>query len=201
MDKDYKLGKRIAWLRENYGLEQKEAADKIGIAYSTCQQYEYGNPPSRKNINKILNYYRCSKSWLLTGEGKPYPGDPQDIPEGMLEKSVSLEDIKREINTLKKQEDVSIKISEDMIMAATVLESNTQYAMALHMNIRSFHKAVTAEDRILNLENKVHELDNKLTLILNDNKILQAELKRSSKTYEQAIGDRHDLATGEKKAM
>jgi|GEM_PF-3555670 transcriptional regulator with XRE-family HTH domain len=76
--KDIGLGKRIAWLRKNRGLEQKEAAEQIGILYGTYQLYEYGNHPSRKNIELILAFYKCSRAWLLTGEGVPYPDRPQD---------------------------------------------------------------------------------------------------------------------------
>lgn len=102
MSKDFKLGKRIAWLRTNRGLEQKPAAEALGILYTTYQKYEYGNFPSRKNIDRILNYYKCAKSWLLTGEGVPYPDkkpaeptvEPQkDLPIGSFDKF--LDEIKR----------------------------------------------------------------------------------------------------------
>jgi len=81
MGKDIELGKRIVWLRTNRGLEQKAAAEGMGILYTTYQKYEYGNFPSRINIGKILNYYACSKSWLLTGEGVPYPDRPAEKPD------------------------------------------------------------------------------------------------------------------------
>lgn len=78
MSKDIELGKRIAWLRTNDGLEQKAAAEAIGLLYTTYQKYEYGNCPSRKNLEKLLKKYACAKSWLLTGEGVPYPsGGPE----------------------------------------------------------------------------------------------------------------------------
>ena len=84
MKKDLELGKRIAWLRKNRHMEQAEAAKKIGIGYHTYQPYEYGNHPSRKNLELILNFYGCSRSWLLTGEGSPYPDqqpEKQEIPQ------------------------------------------------------------------------------------------------------------------------
>ncbi|HPN08362.1 MAG TPA: helix-turn-helix domain-containing protein [Syntrophales bacterium] len=105
MGKDFELGKRIAWLRTNRGMEQKAAAEALGIAYFTYQHYEYGNHPSRKNIDHILNYYKCAKSWLLTGEGFPYPDSPEkkpteltvesqkDLPPGSFDKF--MDEIKR----------------------------------------------------------------------------------------------------------
>ncbi len=84
MAKDYELGKRIAWLRKNSGLEQKEAAEKIGIIYGTYQPYEYGKRPSWRKIEDILSFYQCNKSWLLTGEGVPYPDKPGEEPTSEL---------------------------------------------------------------------------------------------------------------------
>lgn len=54
MEKNIKLGKRIAWLRKIKKMEQKHAAAAIGINYGTYQRYEYGYPPSRKNMQLIL---------------------------------------------------------------------------------------------------------------------------------------------------
>jgi len=82
MSKDLELGKRIAWLRTNRGLEQTQIAAEMGFVYGTYQKYEYGYAPSRRNIDTILRYYKCSRAWLLTGEGVPYPDRPQEKPEG-----------------------------------------------------------------------------------------------------------------------
>ncbi len=54
------------------------------------------------------------------------------------------------------------KISEDLTMAARILESGTPYAIALHLNIRSFDKAITAESRIDSLEKEVATLRNEI---------------------------------------
>ncbi len=68
------LGNRLKELRKGRGLTKAEAATKIGIKYGTFQRYEYGGRPSSRNIDKIVSYYGCSKAWLLTGEGEPFPG-------------------------------------------------------------------------------------------------------------------------------
>lgn len=77
MAKDLELGKRIARLRNDCGLSQEVAAEKIGIPPGTYQLYEYGNPPSRENFKLILKYYKCNGTWLFTGEGEPYPAEAQ----------------------------------------------------------------------------------------------------------------------------
>ncbi|MEN6423012.1 MAG: S24 family peptidase [Smithella sp.] len=73
MEKDLQLATRIIELRKLRGLNQEEAAGAIDIKYGTYQKYEYGAYPSRKNIEKIVKYYGCSKNWLLTGEGYAFP--------------------------------------------------------------------------------------------------------------------------------
>jgi len=75
MIKDKELSRRIAALRKEKRLSLKEAASAIGIKYPTYTKYEYGNYPSRKNLDKILNFYGCSKTWLLTGEGSMFSGE------------------------------------------------------------------------------------------------------------------------------
>jgi len=81
MAKDIELGKRIAWLRTNRGLEQKAAAEAMGVVYGTYQPYEYGKRPSWRKIEQILSFYQCSRAWLLTGEGIPYPDRPAEKPD------------------------------------------------------------------------------------------------------------------------
>lgn len=100
MGKDLELGKRIAWLRTNKGLEQKEIAKAIDIIYGTYQLYEYGNHPNRKNIDKILKYYKCDLSWLLTGEGVPYPDRPLEKPPDISASSNNVAYLKPEIRIL-----------------------------------------------------------------------------------------------------
>jgi transcriptional regulator with XRE-family HTH domain len=70
VDKD--LGNRIVWLRENRGLSQKVAAERIGVGYSTYRSYEDGSRPSPKNINKITSFYKIRRDWLLHGWGDPF---------------------------------------------------------------------------------------------------------------------------------
>jgi phage repressor protein C with HTH and peptisase S24 domain len=81
--KDIDLGKRIALLRNNKGLEQTQVAIETGIKFGTYQRYEYGYHPSRKNINILLMFYKCNRAWLLTGEGVPYPGESRGVCEAM----------------------------------------------------------------------------------------------------------------------
>jgi phage repressor protein C with HTH and peptisase S24 domain len=81
---DVSLGKRIQQLRNDRSLSQKAlAASGIGISLPTIQRYEAGELPGAKGLDKIVNYYKCSKLWLLTGEGVPYPGESRGVCEAM----------------------------------------------------------------------------------------------------------------------
>lgn len=83
MDENKELSKRLKALRTWYGFSnKKDAASAIGIKFGTYQRYEYGGYPSRKNIDKIVSFYGCSKTWLLTGEGSVSPpGKILRVPE------------------------------------------------------------------------------------------------------------------------
>lgn len=72
------IGERIRWLREEKGLEQKEAALLIGVGYSSLQQHEYGSQPGKKSINRYLSFFKCNRNWFLRGQGQPWdvPLDP-----------------------------------------------------------------------------------------------------------------------------
>ena len=67
------LQERITLLRKQRGILQKDVASGIGVSFGTYQKYEYKGVPSRKNIEKLVSFYGCSKAWILTGEGDPYP--------------------------------------------------------------------------------------------------------------------------------
>ncbi len=173
MEKDLELGKRIAWLRRNGSLEQQQAAEAIGISYHTYQPYEYGRHPSRKNLELILNYYNCSRSWLLTGEGEPFPGARQKYPEvcgppAPPETAPESPTVPRTISA-PSAETGEISIGDDVTLAIQVLSSGTPYATALHLNIRSFADAVADRGRIAHVEQ------------------MQAEMEAKSRTFEERM--------------
>ena len=71
--KDKGFGERLKQLRKMRGLKQHEAAFKIGgISFRGYQNWENGHVPLAKNIEKLVNFYGCTKAFLLTGEGDPY---------------------------------------------------------------------------------------------------------------------------------
>ena len=116
------LGKRIAVARERLKpkMSQEELARQLGIEQSAVGHYENGrrSVPFDKLI-KIKEILGVSGSYLLDDD----PVDDECIIKSPKEHT---EDLKK---TLK------------------VLSSNTGDALSLHMNINSFHEAVTAKER------------------------------------------------------
>jgi len=160
-EKDAEWGRRLQSLRNDKGLSQKElVASEIDLSLPTIQRYEAGELPSAKGINKIVKYFKCGKSWLLSGEGKKYP--EADNPETPAPAHYIKEGGAAYAAGAPAQ---PFSIAEDLILAATVLESRTHYATALHMNIRSFYGALGAttelkvcQDRIADLQDQVDAL-------------------------------------------
>lgn len=157
--KDIELGKRIAWLRTDRGLEQKVAAAAIGIRYTTYQKYEYGNFPNRENQNKILKYYTCSKSWLLTGEGVPYPDRPEE-PVMVRDTMASYDP------ALARQK---INIDEAQWKVYKILSAGTALSVALYMNIQQFAAALdtgqelkVCQDQMRDMQSQINELKGKV---------------------------------------
>ena len=81
--------------------------------------------------------------WLATGEGLKR-NEPERDKHSIAEQSASYETA-----------GPAFKISEDLTLTAKILESQTPYAIALRLNIRSFARALQAESRIDQIEQKL----------------------------------------------
>ena len=62
-------------LRKRLDLTQIDAAREINLSYKALQDHEGGRLPNKNNLQKYLDFYKCNKIWLLTGEGEPPQGD------------------------------------------------------------------------------------------------------------------------------
>jgi hypothetical protein len=93
----------------------------------------------------------------------------------------------------------SFRITDAMTMCARVLESGTSYATALYLNIQHFDRAVSAEERLGQLEAqqaafeqatqvRFREMEERIDALINQNKAKQAEINRLKATYEDPDG-------------
>lgn len=63
-------------LRNEKGMTQREAAEKIGVSYSAYQKYESGERELGANsVKKLADYYNVTTDYLL---GRPEAKPPED---------------------------------------------------------------------------------------------------------------------------
>lgn len=68
------IGDNIKALRKHLGLNQTEFSSRIGLSQTAIAKYEAGLRECRDvSILSIVREYRCSETWLRTGEGEMFP--------------------------------------------------------------------------------------------------------------------------------
>ena len=124
-------------------------------------------------VENIVEVYKFDPLWLFKGQGEPFPGARVKYPE-VCGPEIYTQKIKSPIvneSEVHYNKPAQIKISEDLTLATKVLESDTPYAVALHLNIRAFSRAVDAGERITQLESKVDILEKRLNNMVMDGTI------------------------------
>jgi transcriptional regulator with XRE-family HTH domain len=104
---DKQIGEKLKKLREQKNLTLREAAEKIGMAYSYISQIENGKVPSLDKIKKLCDLYEVPISSLF-GE-KVEPDDSLKkigvewiaFAEDMKDKDISPDEIKQTLQMLK----------------------------------------------------------------------------------------------------
>jgi transcriptional regulator with XRE-family HTH domain len=149
------LAERLKWLRQKYGFKSKsEAASYIGIKYGSYQGWEYGLSPGRKNAEKLAAFYKCSLSWLMTGEGEPYPNGDQDNHSPFAERDLAAPLYNKDTLPVSQE----INIDEAIGKTYKVLKSGTPYAVALYLNIQQFSSALDTSIEISAYKEELAEL-------------------------------------------
>ena len=66
------FGERLKIVRQHYGLNQNEFAEKVDSAQSSIARLESGSRmPEGYIIKMIIEKFGCNPIWLVTGEGDP----------------------------------------------------------------------------------------------------------------------------------
>jgi transcriptional regulator with XRE-family HTH domain len=158
---------RLIKLRESKGLTQKEAAAALKLnAETTYQNWELGKNPTWRNIDRIIDFYGCSRSWLLTGDGEPYPGVTFDLSEIAVlvpAPSYRIESFPGgEVQSpppsygpgppadpaALAQGNVVINVDEAIGKTFRILSSRTPYAVALYLNIQQFSASLDSSQEL-----------------------------------------------------
>lgn len=188
---NFTLGEKIRRIRKGLKLNQLDFAKRLGFKSATAiSKFEDNSrTPGKDKLIKIAEMGNISLDELLVGE-KSFK---YETPKGNNESILSEES--QVYNEQPKGDQIDkIKISEDLILTTQILESNTPYATALHLNIRSFARAVEAEERITLLETNQLEFEKKMTAEIGK---LRAEVNRLKATYEGNDGDGGQLVNGD----
>jgi len=172
------LSDRVAWaitkIKDDPEWTDVRLGEKLGVDKNTIAAYRKKEGLIKGSVIEGLAVgFGYNPMWLLKGEGNPLEGD---------KKGLTMNEPRAEYKA-----GPDIKISEDLTMAARVLESNTAYATALHLNIRSFDAAVSAEGRLMQyqqrfeeIETKIREqiaeLEQKINALQDENRILKSRL-------------------------
>ena len=72
------LGRRLARLRKELGLDVEGMSRRTGIPVSTLKKYEAGLRAPGSRALQALSGTGVDLNWLLTGEGAPFPGERAD---------------------------------------------------------------------------------------------------------------------------
>lgn len=92
------LGEKLALLRENREIYQKELATYLGVSIGTISNYEKGiHEPDLETLSKLCDYYQVSADYLLDRTSIPLP-----ISKIPPKQSEELEDLFLDLTKLSK---------------------------------------------------------------------------------------------------
>ena len=73
------LNKRLAELRKNLGMNQKDFASSLSLGQSTLAMIETGKRElNERNIKLICSLYKVNYDWLVKGIGSMFQDDDSD---------------------------------------------------------------------------------------------------------------------------
>jgi len=147
-------GKKIKEIRKHLKLTQLQFSKQLGITNNYLSDLERGKKTASESLSNLILNYNAEYN---------YSESDQEFPIHPL----AVED---------KAPKESFKVSEDLTMAAAILESTTPYSTALHLNIQSFHRAIQAEDRIVQIESHQKNMDDDFSKILSELKEIKEEI-------------------------
>lgn len=165
------FGSRLQHLRKRSNLTQTDAANQIGLSYKALQDHEAGRVPNPNNLQKYLDFYGCSKVWLLTGEGEQYPGgEKQDLP---------LVGEEKEAYTAAQE---LPGMADPMIQAIAGVKEifdsrNTILIQALTLNIAAFQMASRTGKQIYEQKKDINDLRDLYNNLKNQISLIEFELK------------------------
>jgi len=191
---------RIAWvighIKETTGLKDHQLGKKWGVDKNTVAKYCQGKGIAKGPVlASIVKEFGIQGEWLIAGNGEPYPGardkyrsvcGPEIQPCQAAPSEVS------GVNEILSAYTNKIPITDDLLKASRVLESETHYATALHLNIHSFSRALNIEEEHDDINDRFNDLQSQL----NDVKSRNKELSREVLILKGQLSDEEDTSSG-----
>jgi len=177
--KDKEFGNRLKHLRNRLKLTQIDASNKIGISYKGIQLHEGGGWPNRNNLQKYIDFYKCNKAWLTTGEGEPFPKMGDGTEPALYNK------VKESISTFEAMTKNEINKSDLLKKTIDILESDSIYRAALASNINAFHYSIQTENKLSNMDARMSSLESQMADLIDENKKLKALLEEKPETKKE----------------
>jgi transcriptional regulator with XRE-family HTH domain len=110
---------RLRSLRENTGLKQLEAANKLNMAKSTYNNYETGKrEPDLQTLRMFADYFNVTTDYLLGRTDNPRTVSVTDIPKELKALGVEYYTINKEA----KDKDITPEQLKRMIKAIEALK-------------------------------------------------------------------------------
>lgn len=180
---------RIACYLEINRIKQIDFARKLGIAPTYLSGILKGNykvtggkfwTAIRDHAPECEDYFR-GKTDIVPG----LPGNKTVKTETKPPAAINETSNETYGADLARSHDKGFSVAEDMAMAAGVLESDTPYSLALHLNIRSFHRAVDAEKKQITVMDTVDDLQKQVQELKREVLLLRGQLSDDEATSSE----------------
>jgi len=161
-----KFGLRVTELRKSRGLTQKQLADQLRVSVTSVQNYESGRIPNGEILVRLAELLGCSPKWLIAGgdpgevnEGGPFviTRGALPVPEMIGDSGVATRGDEPVASIYNDSEGEDFDLAEVLAQTLDILKSKTVYTTAIVSNIKAFHKAITTEKKIDEMQGQLNQ--------------------------------------------
>lgn len=214
------IAERVKEVIQESGLSLPAFAKRMRVSKNTLINYRDGSSyPNSEFLTKVCEEFLINPEWLLLGTGPMKaeqslsdmgmhletiypPGRKASSPTPSEEGEVVLESADLDLNPQPSVAAQGFKISEDLQKAARVLESGTAYAIALHLNIQQFDRALDDHTGIQQLKRTVDRQGTTISAQAETIQALQSTMAQESAAMRKEVEELKSqlarlLATGE----
>lgn len=140
------------------GISNEDLARALGVNVKTLAAYKEGRGLLKGSVLEgLVTKFNFNSAWLIEGKSEPFPGAHAKYPDvcGVENDDSSGREVLPKVAG--GEEMPAFRISEAITSAVKILESDTPYATALHLNIKAFERGLQAEQRIDQVDKRLTE--------------------------------------------